>query len=129
MGNLIVELVDLRFESGHLFALLRVGACEQLMLLLPLSDLFSELLLMTLLTLSISPLRGAILFPPPLIPRQSIAALGKRQEDLTSILSGMELLTWATTLLVDDSRRSGEDLYERSDPDEDIASYELSSVA
>lgn len=34
----------------------------------------------------------------------------RTQKQRTSILSGMELFTWATTLLVEDTRRSGVDL-------------------
>lgn len=46
---------------------------------------------------------------------------------LTSILSGMDFLTWAMTLMPFDSRRSGDDRYERSEPD-DMVSPLLSSV-
>ena len=50
---------------------------------------------------------------------------------LTSILSGMDFRTWATTLPDDDTELflSGLARYDRSDPDADIESYELSSVA
>jgi hypothetical protein len=42
----------------------------------------------------------------------------------------MEFLTWATTLLlVVDTRLSGVDLYDLSEPDDDMLSNELSRVA
>ena len=53
----------------------------------------------------------------------------KEQAQLTSILSGIDFLTWATTLVDVELRRSGDDLYDLSDPVEDMESNEVSSVA
>jgi hypothetical protein len=125
-------LLDLRLEPGNFLGLLRVRSRQKLVLLLPLRDLALELLLMALLSFPVCSLRRAVLFSSPLsslLVQSSAAGLAAGFE-LTSILSGMELLTWATTLpVVGDVRRSGVDLYDRSEPEDDMLSKELSSVA
>jgi hypothetical protein len=125
-------LLDLRLEPGNFLGLLRVRSRQELVLLLPLRDLALELLLMALLSFPVCSLRRAVLFSSPLssLLVQSRAAGLASGFELTSILSGIELLTWATTLpVVGDVRRSGVDLYDRSEPEDDMLSKELSSVA
>lgn len=56
VGNLAIEIVDLCLEPLDFIRLLGIRSGEQLVLLLPLTDLFFEFLLVSLLALSVSPL-------------------------------------------------------------------------
>lgn len=57
VADLVVELFDLGFEHGHFIRLVRVGASQLLMLLMPLSNLLLQLLLVSVFALAICPLR------------------------------------------------------------------------
>ena len=111
----MVELLDLGLEPCDLVGLLRQGAREELMFLLPLRDLLFEVPPVSFLALTVRALRGAVLLALPLLTFRSLThdvgglKRGARAI-LTSILFGMELLTRATTALMDDALHSGLDL-------------------